>query len=88
MPKKTDAGNPADWLTFAEADLYAAEALLKQQIVFAVCRSKLAESVEKLLKADLIHRGWLLRKTHDIQSLLDDLAEYSAPPSRATATGY
>ena len=76
MPKRTNAGNPRDWLEFADADLSAVQLLAEQQIAFNVCRSKLAESLEKLLKADLIWRGWALRKIHDLQALLDDLAGF------------
>jgi len=41
-----------------------------------VCRSKLAEAFEKLLKGDLVGRGWNLERTHDLQRLCDKLAEY------------
>jgi len=78
LPKKTNAGNPHDWLEFADADLSAVQLLAEEQIAFNVCRSKLAESLEKLLKADLIQRGWVLRKIHDLQALLDDLAGFDA----------
>lgn len=82
MPKQTNAGNPRDWLEFADADLSAVSLLAEQQTAFNVCRSKLAEALEKLLKADLIHRGWSLRKIHDLQALLDDLAEVDAERTR------
>lgn len=76
MPKKTDAANPRDWLAFARIDLQAVEALVRQQTAYTVCRGKLAEALEKILKADLISRGWRLRKIHDLQALRDDLATY------------
>lgn len=78
MPRKTDAGNPADWLSFAEADLAAVEVLAANQTSFLVCRSKLAEALEKALKADLIGRGWKLAKIHDLAKLCDVLAERDA----------
>ena len=53
MPKRTDAGSPADWLSFANADLAAVEVLCTHRISYFVCRSKLAESLEKAIKADL-----------------------------------
>ena len=37
--------------------------------------------MEKLLKADLIHQGWQLRKIHDLQALREDLEELD--PRRA-----
>jgi len=82
LPKKTDAGNPRDWLLYARVDLEAVRLLAAQATAFLVCRSKLAEALEKLLKADLIARNWELRKTHDLQSLLDDLAAHT--DARAT----
>lgn len=78
MPRKTDAGNPADWLSFADADLAAVEVLVTNRTSFFVCRSKLAEALEKALKADLIARGWELRKVHDLAKLCDALAERDA----------
>jgi HEPN domain-containing protein len=40
-----------------------------------MCRSKLAEVVEKILKAELIRLGWPLEKTHDLVQLHDRLIE-------------
>ena len=34
-----------------------------------MCRSKLAEVLEKTLKAELIRLGWPLEKTHDLRKL-------------------
>lgn len=75
-PKKTDAGNPADWLAFIDEDLGAVALLVHHRVSFHVCRSKLAEALEKALKADLIRRGWSLAKVHDLQKLCDHLAAY------------
>ena len=77
MPKKTDAGNPADWMAFVREDLAAVSLLLGNQVSFHVCRSKLSEALEKALKADLIRRGWSLVKVHDLPKLCDLLAGYS-----------
>ena len=38
-----------------------------------MCRSKLAEVVEKLIKAELIRLGWFLEKTHDLRKLGGEL---------------
>ena len=43
------------------------------EVSFSACRSKLAEVLEKVLKAELIRDGWLLEKTHDLQGLRDAL---------------
>jgi len=73
LPRKTDAGNPADWLWLAEADLEVVRLAAGQQLSFTTCRSKLAEVVERTLKAELIRLGWPLEKTHDLDRLLDAL---------------
>jgi hypothetical protein len=53
LPRKTDSGNPRDWLAYAETDLDAVRLLVREQVAYPVCRSKLAEALEKALKADL-----------------------------------
>ena len=40
-----------------------------------MCRSKLAEVLEKVMKAELIRLGWFLTKTHDLEKLLGELQE-------------
>lgn len=74
MPRKTDSDNPADWLLVAEADLAMVRHCLGDDIAFAACQAKLAEAIEKLLKAELIRGGWKLLKTHDLQLLCDELS--------------
>ena len=38
----------------------------EKEISYSGARSKLAEILEKILKAELIRTGWLLEKTHDL----------------------
>ena len=73
MPRKTDASNPADWLWMASSDLDVVRLAVVQQIGFTACRSRLAEVVEKTMKAELIRLGWSLERTHDLERLLDEL---------------
>ena len=79
MPRKTDSNNPADWLWIAAIDLSAIEHLAKDDIGMIVCRSKLAEVLEKVMKAELIRDGWRLEKTHDLDRLLEFLEERNSP---------
>jgi len=72
-PRKTNSNNPADWLFFAEAELEALRSLVGHRIAFLMCQSKCAEVLEKLIKAELLLRGWPLVKTHDVQQLADEL---------------
>ena len=73
MPRKTDSNNPADWLFIAESDLDGLRVLARQEVSYSLCSSKLAEVLEKVLKAELIRCGWFLQKTHDLEILLGHL---------------
>jgi len=73
LPRKTDFHNPADWLLIAKSDVEALRFLAKQELGYSMCRSKLAEAVEKVMKAQLIRLGWFLEKTHDLEKLLGEL---------------
>jgi HEPN domain-containing protein len=74
LPRKTDSNNPADWLFIAGSELEGLRALAQQELAYTMCRSKLAEVVEKIIKAELIRTGWYLEKTHDLEKLLGELA--------------
>ena len=75
MPRKTDSKNPADWLLIVESDLELLRQGAALELSFSLCRSKLAEVVEKILKAELIRIGWELEKTHDLERLRLELEE-------------
>lgn len=73
MPRKTDAKNPADWLWIAESDLGLVRLATREEIGYQGGRSKLAEILEKILKAELLRIGWTLERTHDLNRLVDEL---------------
>lgn len=73
MPRKTDSSSPADWLWLADSDLQGVQSLVREELAYPLCRSKLAEVVEKILKAELLRLGWFLEKTHDLERLLGEL---------------
>ena len=73
MPRKTDANNPADWVMISESDIEGLKRLAEVEVSHAMCRSKLAEVLEKVLKAELLRQGWQLLKTHDVQHLASEL---------------
>ena len=56
------------WLVYAAENLASAEILLEQNLLNA-CLQNVQQSVEKYLKAILIEKGHLLRKTHSINEL-------------------
>ena len=73
MPRRTESNNPADWIFLAESDLEGVRLLADREISYTLCHSKLAEILEKVLKAELIRLGWSLVKTHDLVRLVDEL---------------
>ena len=60
MPPKTDANNPAGSLIIAAGDLDVIQLATGQQLGFPTCRRKLAEVLEKVLKAELLRLSWPL----------------------------
>jgi HEPN domain-containing protein len=78
LRRKTDSHNPADWLYLAESDLEGIRDLAERELAWHLCRSKLAEVLEKVLKAELLRCGWFLEKTHDLMRLLVEI-EKCAP---------
>ncbi len=75
MPRKTDSNNPADWLFIAESELTGLQLLVAHETSYVMCRAKLAEVLEKVLKAELIRAGWFLVKTHDLVKLNTELGQ-------------
>jgi len=73
LPRKTDSNNPADWIFLAESNVEAIQVLAVREVGYPMCQSKLAEALEKILKAELIRTGWFLEKTHDLEILLGQL---------------
>lgn len=73
MPRTTDSNNPADWIFIAESDVEGIRVCTEREVAYAMCRSKLAEVLEKVLKAELIRLGWYLEKTHDVEKLGKEL---------------
>ena len=95
MLRKTDSNNPADWLFIAESDLAGVSLLIESKVSHSLCVSKLAEILEKVLKAELIRTGWFLVKTHDLLKLGgelnargSDLTEQIKPLCEALAERY
>ncbi len=75
MPRKTDSNNPLDWIFIAASDLDGVSNLASREIAFSMSLSKLAEILEKIIKAELIRTGWFLVKTHDLVKLVDELRD-------------
>jgi len=73
LPRKTDSNNPADWLHIVDSDLEVLRMAVREELGHSLCRSKLAEVLEKVIKAELIRSGWALEKTHDLEVLYERL---------------
>ena len=52
--------------------------LAAQEVGHDMCQSKLAEILEKILKAELLRTGWFLEKTHDLERLRKQLRIHDA----------
>ena len=78
MQRKTDSNNPADCLLIVESDMELLRQGAAHDWSFAMCRSKLAEVLEKIIKAELIRLGWPLEKTHDLVRLHDRMVEWQS----------
>jgi HEPN domain-containing protein len=79
LPRKTDSANPADWLWIAESEWEGVRLNVAHEVAYYGARGKLAEVLEKILKAELIHLGWPLERTHDLGKLLGELAARHSP---------
>lgn len=79
MPRKTDSTNPADWLWLAESDLAGVGLSVTHRVAYYGAQAKLAEVLEKILKAELIHLGWSLERTHDLGKLYGELGARQSP---------
>ena len=95
MLRKTDSTKLVDWTEIAEADLVLVWLVAASEVSFGSCRVKLAEALEKVLKAELIRLGWALEKTHDLQRLAkflrergSDLVDPAAPLVNALTEAY
>ena len=66
----TDPNNPLDWLLLAQDRLEKADALFFQFGAAWSGVELLHEAIERYLKGYLVHKGWVLVKTHDLGLLV------------------
>ena len=69
--KRPDIKIIREWLDIARKDLERTDSLLEIEDT-ELAGFCLQQSVEKYLKAYLISNGWKLRRTHDLEALLDE----------------
>lgn len=66
---------PLEWLERAEEDIASVRWALGQGYIFFAAYH-LQQAVEKWLKAFLLHHGWHLERTHDLEDLLHEAVKY------------
>jgi HEPN domain-containing protein len=74
MPRDSSVYS-AEWMRIAEKDWNRARRLLAAQDAEAA-GFHLQQSVEKFLKGFLLLKGWKLKRTHDLEALLDAAVVY------------
>lgn len=67
---------PKDWFAKAEKDVFRAEILFDRDD-FEGAGFHLQQALEKYFKGYLISRGWKLKKTHDLEVLLNFSLEHN-----------
>ncbi len=78
LHRPTDDQNPADWFAFAQERLHGADVLYRSEGITALGIEALQEATERYLQGYLIARGWTLVKTHDLERLVKEAAQFEA----------
>ena len=73
MSEQGNSSYPDDWLAVARRDRARANLHLREDDLEAAAFF-LQQSLEKFLKAYLLGHGWELRKTHELDALLEEAA--------------
>ena len=68
--RREESTYPQDWPAIAEREDRVGRSLRDDDTDAAAFF--LQQTVEKSLKAFLLHHGWQLRRIHDLEALLDD----------------
>jgi len=81
LPDKPLPGSAADWLRRAQSDLALASIALPRGVLYNELCFHAQQSVEKSIKAVLVHYGIEFSKVHNIDYLITRLpSQVSAPP--------
>lgn len=76
MKEQKNSLYPPDWMKYARKDWRRIFAMLNDNDIEGAAFF-IQQALEKYLKAFMLQRGWLLRKIHDLDALLDDATEYN-----------
>ncbi len=67
---------PEDWFEKGNEDKQAVEILLKHGGSISVSSYLVQQMLEKYMKGFLLSINWRLKRTHDLEELLDKMVEY------------
>jgi HEPN domain-containing protein len=77
MPEK-ESSLPEDWFKKGNEDKQAVEILLKHGGSISVASYLIQQMLEKYFKGFLLSKNWRLKRTHDLEVLLDKMVEYDS----------
>jgi HEPN domain-containing protein len=75
MNGSRDSIHPSDWIKIAEKDWQRMTIMMNAEDAEGSAYF-LQQSLEKHIKAFLLEKGWKLKKTHELDALLDDAIQY------------
>jgi HEPN domain-containing protein len=67
---------PEDWFEKGDEDKKAVDILLKHGGSISVSSYLVQQMLEKYMKGFLLSKNWRLKRTHDLEELLDKMVEY------------
>jgi HEPN domain-containing protein len=65
-----------EWIERGKQDLNVAKILLSKKKYFDLVLFHIHQAVEKHIKGFLIHKGWKLKKVHDLEELIKETINY------------
>ncbi len=75
MPDK-ESSLPEDWFKKGAEDEQAVGILFEHGGSISVAAYLLQQMLEKYMKGYLLSKGWKLKRTHDLEELLDEMVEF------------
>lgn len=69
---------PEDWFKKGDDDTQAVEILLEHGGKSSVVAYLVQQMLEKYMKGFLLSKGWELKRTHDLEELLDEMVEFDS----------
>lgn len=67
---------PEEWFKKGDDDKQAVEILLEHGGKSSVAACLAQQMLEKYMKGFLLSKGWMLKRTHDLEELLDEMVEF------------